>query len=38
MFKDLNGIWDLTFTNPADQRKIKTEIAVPSNIEPTLKD
>lgn len=32
----LDGLWNLTFTNPLDNQKIDTTITVPSNVEPKL--
>ena len=32
----LNGLWNLSFTNPDNQQIINTQINVPSNVEPKL--
>ena len=32
----LNGLWDLSFTNPIDNQIMHTKIQIPSNVEPKL--
>ncbi|MBE6589562.1 MAG: hypothetical protein E7643_05225 [Ruminococcaceae bacterium] len=35
--KHLDGLWELSFTSPVDEKSIQTKAPVPGNVEPVLK-